>query len=50
MEKFRHVELPPYHGYDGFGDADLPPIEARLQNEHAVNAIIRLAEEYKGCN
>lgn len=40
--------VPPYHGEDGFGDANLPPITARLENEHAVNAIIRLAEQYKG--
>lgn len=41
-------EVPPYHGEDGFGDADLPPIDARLESEHAVMAIIKLAELYKG--
>lgn len=37
-----------YHGDDGFGDADLPPIEAVLEAEHGVLALIRLAEEKKG--
>lgn len=35
-------------GEDGFGDAHLPIISPILEPEHAVSAIIRLAEEYKG--
>lgn len=46
---FTFVFDPPYHGEDGFGDANLPPISARLESEHAVNTIIRLAEQYQGC-
>jgi len=38
----------PYHGEDGFGDADLPPIEPVLAEGHAVDALIRWAEEYPG--
>jgi len=45
---FTFVFDPPYHGEDGFGDANLPPISARLESEHAVNTIIRLAEQYQG--
>ena len=37
----------PHHGDDGFGDADLPPIEPKLQEEDAVSAIIRLANEHE---
>lgn len=47
---FKFVFDPPYHGEDGFGDANLSPISARLESEHAVNTIIRLAEEYQGCD
>ncbi|CAG7837635.1 unnamed protein product [Allacma fusca] len=38
----------PYHGKDGFGDANLPPVQPTLEAEHAVNGIIQLAELYKG--
>ncbi|CAG7824007.1 unnamed protein product, partial [Allacma fusca] len=38
----------PYHGKDGFGDANLPPVQPKLETEHAVHAIIRLGELYKG--
>lgn len=38
----------PYHGKDGFGDADLPKISAKLEKEHAVLALIRLVHEYEG--
>jgi len=48
VSRFEHLEDPPYHGYDGFGDADLPPIEPIFEPEHAVHAISRLAELYKG--
>ncbi|ODM89447.1 hypothetical protein Ocin01_17233 [Orchesella cincta] len=48
MIPFKHLEEPPYNGDDGFGDASLPDIPPRLEAEHAVAAIIRLAEEYKG--
>jgi hypothetical protein len=30
------------------GDADLPPMEAEVEAEHGVNAIIRLAQLHKG--
>lgn len=45
---FSFIELPPYHGEDGFGDANLPQIPTRVEPEHAVQAIIRLAELYQG--
>ncbi|CAG7717831.1 unnamed protein product, partial [Allacma fusca] len=38
----------PYYGKDGFGDTNLPAVQPKLEAEHAVNAIIRLAELYKG--
>ncbi|CAG7823058.1 unnamed protein product [Allacma fusca] len=38
----------PYFGKDGFGDTNLPPVQPKLEAEHAVHAIIRLAELYKG--
>ncbi|CAG7821740.1 unnamed protein product [Allacma fusca] len=38
----------PYHGYDGFGDVDLPKIEPKLEDENGVLAIIKLAKEYPG--
>ena len=39
-----------YHGVDGFGDVpdpDAPGLE-HAQKEHAANAIVRLAQQYKG--
>jgi inosine-uridine nucleoside N-ribohydrolase len=39
-----------YHGMDGFGDAGLEPIEPKIEHEHAVHALIRLAHEYEGTN
>jgi inosine-uridine nucleoside N-ribohydrolase len=52
ISKFRYFNDPPYYGEDGFGDANLPSIPTRVQAEHAIDAIIRLAEEYRGngCN
>ena len=44
----QHVN--PYHGYDGFGDCDLPPEDPKIEKEHAVLALIRLAQEYAGKN
>lgn len=39
-----------YHGSDGFGDAPDPdaPHAKLLQKEHAVTALVRMAEEHKG--
>lgn len=37
-----------YHGTDGFGDADFSKIEPRIEHEHAVHALVRLAHEYEG--
>ncbi|CAL8109771.1 unnamed protein product [Orchesella dallaii] len=48
MAPFSHIQQPPYNGEDGFGDADLPEIPERVEAEHSVLAIIRLAEQYKG--
>lgn len=48
LSDFRFLEDPPYHGEDGFGDANLPPIPTRVQAEHSIQAIIRLAEMYQG--
>ncbi|XP_054156191.1 inosine-uridine preferring nucleoside hydrolase-like [Oppia nitens] len=42
--------LPADHcGADGLGDAtkDMPPIVVQLEKEHAVNALVRLANEYR---
>jgi len=36
------------HGEDGLGDCGLPASKRRLQDEHAVQALIRLANENKG--
>lgn len=36
------------NGNDGFGDTNLPNINVQIQDEHAVNAIVRLAEFHKG--
>ena len=37
----------PYHGADGFGDTnhDGEPDLKNVQQEHAVNALVRLAKE-----
>jgi inosine-uridine nucleoside N-ribohydrolase len=48
ISPFKHLQEPPFFGVDGFGDADLPPITTRVESEHAVDAIIRLAEAYRG--
>ena len=36
------------HGNDGLGDSHLPPSKRQVSNEHAVNALIRLANENPG--
>ena len=40
------------HGNDGLGDAfskdDLPPYDALRKDEHAVTALQRLTNQYKG--
>lgn len=46
-------EEKPYHGHDGFGDADpstLPAVDDdyKLEEEIAQLALIRLAREHKG--
>lgn len=44
-------QVEPYHGEDGFGDvqvSELEPVNAVVQEETAVGAIIRLAKEFKG--
>lgn len=44
-----HVE--PFHGLDGFGDNDFPPLclkdAKNFSDEHGVLAICRLANEYE---
>lgn len=35
-----------FHGQDGMGDTNLPPPTRRAENEHAVDALIRLIGEY----
>jgi purine nucleosidase len=37
-----------FHGEDGLGDSGLPPSERRVEDEHAVNALIRLGNEAPG--
>ena len=44
---FKFKEQPPYHGYDGFGDAEFPKIVPKLEKENGISAIIRLAHQYK---
>ncbi|CAG7822583.1 unnamed protein product [Allacma fusca] len=39
---------PSYHGSDGFGDANLPIIEAEIKEENAILALIRLAKTFSG--
>ena len=36
------------HGEDGLGDCNFPASKKRVQSEHAVNALIRLADENPG--
>lgn len=41
----------PFHGHDGFGDADLPPqppAATMLQPQHAVSALLDLAVRHSG--
>ena len=39
-----------YHGHDGFGDVPDPnaPDESHFQTEHAVNALLKLSNQYAG--
>lgn len=37
-----------FHGEDGLGDSNLPPSKRRVEDEHAVNALIRLGNEAPG--
>jgi len=40
---------PRHHGVDGFGDVpDFVKSKPNIQKENAINAIVRLAHEYKG--
>jgi len=48
ISRFAYLEEPPWFGEDGFGDANLPPIPTRAESEHAVDAIIRLSQVYRG--
>jgi purine nucleosidase len=36
------------HGEDGLGDSGYPPSRRRVEGEHAVNALVRLASESRG--
>lgn len=41
----------PFHGYDGFGDADLPslsPSPPPLQQQHAIWALVDYVKKYPG--
>jgi len=42
------VEAGHIHGTDGLGDSGYPPSPHRVEDEHAVNALIRLANESPG--
>jgi purine nucleosidase len=37
-----------FHGEDGLGDSGYPPSARQVADEHAVNALIRLANEWPG--
>jgi len=37
-----------FHGQDGLGDSNYPPSKRQVAGEHAVNALIRLADESPG--
>jgi len=37
-----------FHGEDGLGDSNYPPSSRQVSDEHAVNALIRLANESPG--
>ena len=36
------------HGFDGLGDCGIPPSKREVQSEHAVHALVRLANENPG--
>jgi purine nucleosidase len=42
------VEASYFHGADGLGDSGYPPSQRQVADEHAVNALIRLANESPG--
>jgi len=42
------VEASHYHGADGLGDSNCPPSQREVAQEHAVNALIRLATALPG--
>lgn len=50
LDSNKNTPRPAFFGSDGFGDAkNLPPVHhQQVDQEHAVNAMIRLAETYKG--
>jgi len=50
VSKFEHSDSARFNGIDGFGDSKLPRLNYNsvVEDEHAVNAIIKLAEMYKG--
>jgi purine nucleosidase len=42
------VDASYFHGPDGLGDSRYPPSRRQVEREHAVNALIRLANTYPG--
>ncbi len=46
IQKTMHAHW--YHGNDGMGDKNYPESKRGVEKEHAVDAIIRLANRYKG--
>jgi purine nucleosidase len=40
-----HEDASHVHGADGLGDCGLPPSSRRVEEEHAVNALIRIADQ-----
>jgi purine nucleosidase len=43
-----HQNASNVHGADGLGDSGIPASKRKLQSEHAVNALVRLANEAPG--
>jgi purine nucleosidase len=44
----RNPDASYFHGEDGLGNSNYPPSRRQVANEHAVNALIRLANESPG--
>lgn len=46
--EYEHEDAAHVHGHDGLGDADIPASKRQTKAEHAVQALIRMANENPG--